>query len=229
MFIPALVLQYNNDQYINGGIDPGTIKLIPTPNQGGYAYGDYWAFPVAGNGIVSSYNFIPCAPGDTDAPDSQAVHAVRINSTQNRDDFYVLGTSLQYIQASQDAECCVSPGFDMPTVIDDIAPCQALCPNADGYGFGVFGIPSPVGGSQDVRATGTYTVAATGVSTTLPGETAPTAAALPGVLNGNASWAAVGEWAVSGDGLTLTVIQDAILANTQEPNIACVLVQLVAG
>lgn len=225
MYIPALVLQYNNDQYINGGIDPGTVKLIPTPQSGGFVFADYWAVPVS-LGIVSSYEFIPCAPGDTTKPDPQAVHSVRINSTTSRDSYYVLGTSTQYIQASKDAECCVSPGYDMPTVITDIASCQALCANSDGYGFGVFGIPSPVGGGEDIVATGYYTVTATGVTTTLPSISSPNAATMANNLNVNATWAEVGQWSVTEDGLTLTVVQDALLANTQEPNVVCVLLQI---
>ena len=228
MYISALVLQYNNDNYINGGIDPGIIKgNIPTPSSGGYAFADYWAVPVSGEGIVSAYEWVPCTPGDVTAPDPQAVHAVRINSTQGPDTWYLYGTSTQYNQASSDAECCVSPGFDMPTVITDIAGCQLLCANGDGYGFGVFGLPSPIGGGQNLRATGYYTVAATGVTTTLPGISSPTAAQLAQALNVNATWATVGQWSATSDGLTLTVIQDALLTNTQQPNIACILVQIV--
>ena len=115
----------------------------------------------------------------------------------------------------------------MPTDISDIAACQSLCANSDGYGFGVFGLPSPVGGGSNLRATGYYTVTATGVTTTLPGISSPTAAQLATALNGNASWALVGEWSVTSDGLTLSVVQDALLTNTQEPNVVCVLVEIV--
>lgn len=226
MYIPALVIQYNNDVFINGGIDPGTIKLIPTPSSGGNVFDDYWAVPVSDN-IVSGFEYVPCAPGATSKPTPQAFHVVRINSTQVADNWYVYGTSTQYIQASKDAECCASPGFSMPTDISDIAACQSLCANSDGYGFGVFGLPSPVGGGSNLRATGYYTVTATGVTTTLPGISSPTAAQLATALNGNASWALVGEWSVTSDGLTLSVVQDALLTNTQEPNVVCVLVEIV--
>jgi hypothetical protein len=214
MFIPALVLQYNNDNYINGGIAPGTVKLIPTPNNGGVIDGDYWAVPVS-LGIVSAYEWVPCAPGSTDAPDPQAVHAVRISSTQNRDDFYVLGTSTQYIQASKDAECCESPAYSLPTTIADIAACQALCANDDGNQFGVFGLPSPDGGTY--TANGVYNGDA------LPEVTGATAAALIIALNNDADWFAIGTWAKTSDDLTLTVTGAAV-SDPQEPNILCVLV-----
>lgn len=230
MYIPALILQKNNDQYINRGIDAGIVGLIPSPDSGGAVFGDYWASPVDGD-IVSALEYTPCAPDAATPPTPQAFHVVRINAVNQNgpgaDTYYVLGTSTQYIQASKDAECCESPGYALPTTKPDFAPCQSLCANSDGYGFGIWGLPSPIGGGN-LRATGFYTVAATGTTTTLPGISSPSAAQLAVALNGNATWAAVGEWTVTSDGLTLKVIQDAVLANTQEPNIACVLVQITA-
>lgn len=225
-YISALVIQHNNDVFVNGGIDPGEIQLIPTPESGGYVFSDYWAVPVAGEGIVTSFNYDVCAPGATVKPDPQAFHVVRINSTQSRDSWYVNGTSDNYRGASRDAECCESPAYDMPTTISDVAPCQALCANSDGYGYGVFGLPSPIGGGEQLTATGWYHVTATGVNTQLPSISAATAGALATALDGDATWATVGDWTASGDGLTLEVVQDALLADLQAPNIVCVLVQL---
>lgn len=213
MYIPALILQYDNDQFINGGINPGTIKLIPTPNSGGYVFGDYWAVPVT-DGIVSAYQFTPCAPDDTDKPDPQAVHAVRINSTSIQDTWWPLGTSTQYIAASLDAECCTSPSADMPTTISNIAACQILCDNSDGVAFGVFGLPSPDGGTY--TANGVYNDDA------LPEVTGATAAALVTALNLDATWAAIGTWAKTSDNLTLTVTSATAAPAT--PNTLCVLV-----
>lgn len=213
MYIPALVLQYNNDQYMNGGVAPGTIKLIPTPNSGGYVFSDYWAVPVTG-GIIGGYEFVPCTPGATDKPDPQAVHAVRIDTTNQANTYWVLGTSTQYIAASSDAECCVSPSADMPTTIADIAPCQTLCDNSDGVAFGVFGLPSPDGG--------TYTANGVLNDDALPEVTAATAAALVTALNLNATWAAIGTWAKTSDNLTLTVTSASAAPST--PDVLCVLV-----
>lgn len=210
MYIPALVLQYNNDQFINGGIAPGTIKLIPTPNSGGKVFGDYWAVPVSG-GIVSAYEFIPCSPDATDKPDPQAVHAVRITGTP--DTWWCLGTSTQYIAASSDAECCVSPSADMPTSINNLAACQILCGDGDGNQFGVFGLPSPDGGTY--TANGFYNDDA------LPEVTGSTAAALVTALNANGSWAAIGTWAKTSDNLTLTVTGSAA---PDVPNVLCVVI-----
>lgn len=197
MYIPALVLQYNNDNYINGGTSPGVIKLIPTPSSGGVVFGDYWAVPVAGSGIVTAYEWVPCEPDATAKPDPQAVHAVRINSTQNADNYYCLGTSTQYIAASSDAECCVSPSADMPTTISNVIAYQTLCGNSDGNQLGVFGLPYPDGGTY--TANGYYN------STALPQVTGATADDLVTALNGNGSWSAIGTWSKTADNLTLIV------------------------
>lgn len=216
-YISALILQHNNDQFINGGIAPGTIKLIPTPLNGGYVFGDYWAVPLT-DGIVSSWQFVPCSPGDLQKPDPQAVHAVRINSTVISDTWYALGNSTEYIDASKDAECCQSPGLAMPSSIANIAACQSLCANDDGNQFGIFGLPAP--------DTGTYTANGYYNSVALPQVTAATPALLVTALNGNASWNAIGTWSSPDNALILEVVGAAV-ADPQDPNTLCVIVTLV--
>lgn len=213
-YIPALVLQYNNDQYINGGIAPGTIKLIPTAGSGGNVFGDYWAVPVT-DGVVSSWQWVPTTPGSTDKPTVQSIHAVRINSFNVADNWYVLGTSTNYRNAGSDADCCLSPHSDMPTTISNIPACQALCADDDGNQFGAFGLPSPDGGTY--TANGSYNDVA------LPQVTGATAAALVTALNLSAPWEAIGTWAKTADNLTLTVTGGAV-SDPQDPNIACVIV-----
>jgi hypothetical protein len=216
-YITALLLQRNNDQYINGGIAPGKIDLIPTPASGGYVFADYWAVPTT-DGIVSGWQYIPTTPGALTKPDPQAVHAVRINSTQAPDTWWALGNSTQYNFASKDAECCTSPGLSMPTTISNIAACQPLCANSDGNQFGAFGLPSP--------DTGTYTANGSYNGTVLPQITGATAAALVIALQANASWGAIGTWAKTADNLTLTVTGAAV-ADPQDPNTLCVIVTMV--
>lgn len=214
MFIQALVLQKNNDLYLNGGISPGTIQLIPTANQGGYVFSDYWAIPVAG-GIVSGLDYEPCEPGDLDKPDPQAFHVVRISSTKERDSWVILGNSTQYMDASQSAECCESPGYDMPTTDFNIFPCQELCADDDGNQFGAFGLPYPDGG--------TYTINGFYNGTALPQITGAAASNLVTNLNANGSWNAIGTWAKTDDNLTLTVTGAAV-SDPQDPNTLCLLV-----
>lgn len=210
-YITALVLQHNNDQFINGGVDPGTLQLIPTPNSGGYVSGDFWAVPVT-DGVVSSWQWVVTSPDSTDKPDPQAVHAVRIQSTNTRDDWYVYGISTRYIQASESAECCDSPGYDMLINIPDFVPCQALCANSDGNQFGAFGLPAPDGGTY--TANGYYN------GTALPQVTGATAAALVTALNLNGSWNAIGTWSTTADSLTLLVVGGAV-SDPQSPNTLC--------
>lgn len=217
MYITALVLQHNNDQFINGGINPGTLQLIPTPASGGYVSGDYWAVPVSA-GVVSAWQFIVTEPDSTTKPDPQAVHAVRIQSNQTRDDWYVFGISTRYIQASKSAECCESPGYDMLTNIPNFVPCQELCANSAGNQFGVLGLPSPDAGTY--AANGYYN------GTALPQVTAATAAALVTALNLSAPWFAIGTWAKTADNLTLTVT-GAVVSDPQEPNILCAAVSFL--
>lgn len=213
-YITALILQHDNDQFINGGINPGVLDLIPTPNSGGYVFADYWAVPVT-DGIVSSWQYIPTTPGALTKPDPQAVHVVRINSKTQPDTWWAFGNSTEYVNASNDAECCVSPGNAMPTAIANIAPCEALCANSDGNQFGVFGLPSPDGGTYVIN--GAYNGAA------LPQVTGATAAALVTALNANASWNVIGTWSKTVDNLTLTVTGAAV-SNPQDPNVACVVI-----
>jgi len=213
-YITALVLQHDNDQFINGGINPGVLQLIPTPLSGGYVFADYWAVPVT-DGIVSSWQYIPTTPNALTKPDPQAVHVVRINSNNVADTWWVFGNSTEYNFASRDAECCTSPGLAMPTTIANIAPCQALCANDDGNQFGAFGLPSPDGGTY--VANGTYN------GTALPQVTGATAAALVIALQANASWGAIGTWAKTADNLTLTVTGAAV-SDPQDPNILCVVI-----
>lgn len=213
-YVAALVLQRNNDQFIDGGITPGVVELIPTPNSGGYVFADYWAVPVT-DGVVSSWQWTPTTPGSTTKPTAQSIHAVRINSNNTRDDWYVLGTSTEYQLASKSAECCDSPAYNMPSTISNIAPCQSLCANSDGNQFGVFGLPAPDGGTY--TANGFYNDVA------LPEVTGASAAALVTALNLNGTWAAIGTWATTEDGLTLTVTGAAV-EDPQDPNVLCVLV-----
>lgn len=200
MFIQVLVLQKNNDVYMDAGISPGTLQLVPTPESGGLVDSDYWAVPVT-DGIVSSFQYIPTSPNDLVKPDPQAIHVVRISSSKTRDDWYVVGNSLQYQFASKDAECCESPAFTMPSSTPNVVPCQNICSNAAGAFIAYLGLPT-LGAGQAYFPQGYLNgVALTGASAA---GYATTGALLTFLnanwLNGNLA----ATWAVSGDSLTLT-------------------------
>jgi len=212
-YITALVFQKNNDQFIGNppGIGQGRLELIPTPDSQGYVFADYWAVPLT-DGIVSSWQYIPKKASDVTKPDPQAVAVVRINAYNNPDTYYVLGTSTDYMNASTDVDCCTSPARAMPTAVNPIAPCQALCADSNGNQFGAFGIPTD---------TGTYLIAGYYNGVALPNLSAAAAPTIPITMNANATWKAIGTWAISGDGLTLTVTGAAV-SNPDAPNVLCV-------
>jgi hypothetical protein len=200
-YIPALIVQYDNDVYLNEDGTIGQTMLIPTPSSGGVVDDDYWAVPVS-LGVVTGFNYQSTTAGSTTQPEGsngQAFHVVRIVSKNVPDDWYALGTSTDYINASQEAECCSedSPPDVMPTTQPVLAPCQVLCDtNTGGLYIGVWGIPTPDLATYHVRGF------IDGVAA--PQVNSATAAGLAGALNGSGPWAAVGTWSVSGTTLTVT-------------------------
>lgn len=215
MFISASVLQYNNDVYVNGGVNPGKTLLIPTPNSGGYVFSDYWATPI-GEGIVSGYNYTPCEAADATKPDPQSFHVVRINSTQSRDDWYAYGTSRNYMDASDDAECCASPARDMPTDIPDAAACQSICSNSAGAFLAVLGLPT-LGAGEKYFPFGTFNgvALASASGAGYANKTALLVFLNANWLNGNLA----GTWAITADGLTLTNTLSG--GDDSDPDILC--------
>lgn len=151
-FIPALVIKHNNDVYLNTNtLAVGTIMSIPTPGSGAVIDGDYWAVPINDN-VVSGFDYIPCAPTDTDAPTAQSFHVFKMTNRFGNDVWIVRGTttaavggspsSCGYIQAAQDAECCAASPCELPTDVPVIAACQTLCNwDSDNKYFGEFGLP----------------------------------------------------------------------------------------
>ncbi len=206
-FIPALVIQDLSTVQINSATGAiGVTQNIPTPASGGFIDGDYWATPQTSFGIVGTgFKYTPCSASSTDSPDAQSFHVVRIinQNSNNPSDVYVLGTSVDYNQASEFADCCgtSSPAVVMPTSADlpVIAPCTILC-NQDDNGdyFGVFAAPTP--------DTGTYAANGYYNDTALPQVTGATVAALTTALNNNGSWSAIGTW-TNPSGATLVVTQ----------------------
>lgn len=129
-FITALILQHGNTVYMNDGVTPGQVGTIPSIGAGGIIYKDMWATPVD-TGVVTGLLYTPTTPGSTDKPDIQSFHVVRIESRLSADDWYVLGTSTDYIAASNSAECCDSPLIEMDTDAPSLAPCQNICSSGE--------------------------------------------------------------------------------------------------
>ncbi len=206
-FIPALIIQQESTVNIDSATGVvGLTGLIPTPNSGGQVDSDYWATPVTNFGIIGTgFKYTPTTAASTDKPDAQSFHVVRIIKNDQSTDWYALGTSTEYLEASEEVECCgtTSPPPVMPTSSDlpIIAACQILCNTNDaGLYIGVFAAPSPDTGTY--RANGYFNDVA------LPQVTGATVAALVTALNSNGSWnsSAIGTW-TNPSGNTLIVTQ----------------------
>jgi len=201
-FLSSVAIQYNDTVYLNNGVTPGQTVAVPTPSLGGYVFGDYWAVPV-NDGVFSGFNYSFTTPTSTDAPDVQAFHVVRIQSTQSNEVWWLFGTSTQYIIASNTVECCgdSSPNGVMPTNVPAIAPCQTVCLDSNGVATAVLAVPAPLG-ALHYYPFGYFNGVALAQS-------APTGyasiAALLAFLNGNwRTGALTNTWAVSADNLTIT-------------------------
>lgn len=229
-FIPALVIKHNNDVYMNTDtLTAGTIMDIPTPGGGGFPEGDYWAEPIT-DGVVSGYNFIPCAPTDTIAPTSQSFHVFRLANRFGYDSWYVRGkttgtddgspASHGYIEAAADAECCSATPRVLPTDTPVIAPCQTLCEfDTNGKYFGIYPLPTIVSNYRYFPYgyyNGTLLTAGTATGYATP-------AALLTFLN-SGTWGAIGTWAYADAGQTTLKVTQSAGIGTDELCIAVITV-----
>ncbi len=125
--VPALIIQKNYEVNLDNGT-PGLAGIVPSIGAGAVIDGDYWAVPVTGGGVVTGFNYIATTPGDSDAPDAQAFHVVRISQNNASDFFYIAGTSTQYLADQNAAECCDAEHVrELPSSEDTIYGCQVLC------------------------------------------------------------------------------------------------------
>lgn len=202
-WIPALVIQQEGSVYIDSATGVvGQTMLIPCPSSGGQVDSDYYATPVVDFGIIGTgFKYTPTTPNDVSPPTPQSFHVVRIIKNDQSTDWYALGNSTQYSNASEDVECCTSPPAIMPlaSTLPVFAGCQTLCNTNDaGLYIGVFAAPTP--------DTGTYSAKGYYNDVALPTVTGATVAALVTALNSNGSWNAIGTW-TNPSGATLIVTQ----------------------
>lgn len=228
-YIPAIVLQKNNSQFIsNNGISVqksgggeiltglGLATEVPTPDGGAAIDADYWATPVNDSGIVTSYKYTPYNlndPATNVAPTPQSFAVTRLMNLKASDYWYIVGTTAQYIVAA-------GGGTALPTTITVFpAGCQLLCQfDANGKYFAMLGLPTLVlpnkayfpwgywNGIALPAATAAGYISTTTLLTFL--NTATTPVLTNGVVTSyTGGWAIVGTWTVSADGLTLIATQ----------------------
>src|SRR6266849_106347 len=131
-YISGIVIQKNNTVFIaENGINAekiagspqemvtglGVQMEIPCPDNSssGQIDGDFYAVPV-NEGIPAGFNYVPYNPADPTAlpPTPESFSVVKISSNKSNDDWYVLGTSVQYIASC--AACCGTTPVPMPGV-----------------------------------------------------------------------------------------------------------------
>ncbi len=199
-YVTAIVLQKNNHVFVNDDGSIGAQFQVPTPDNGGYIDGDYWAEPV-NEGIMAGFTYTPYQPANAEeatAPSVYAIAVCRISSSKDSDVFHVVGTAAQYVTAS-------AGGAALPTIdtLPLIPGCQTLClTDDDGNYFAVLGAPTlsgnlryfPYGSLNGVALTA---ATATGYAT---------ATDLLNFLNAG-TWANVGTWTKTADNLTFKATQ----------------------
>jgi len=210
--ITALVLEKNDNVFINSEVSVGAIMQVPTPDGGAFVDGDYWAVPI-NFGVYGGWNLIPynlSNPAENTAPtiDSYAVTRISKNPLPSgTSDWYViLGTSTAYITASNGGTALATVWPSRSHTEDLLPVCQVMDQvDANGNYFATLGIPSkdldpttietyfPFGSLNGVELTA---ATANGYSTT---------AALLSFLN--TSWSSVGTWTKTSDDLTLVATQ----------------------
>lgn len=219
-YITGLVIRRNSSDFLgNVGVarSAGVISTtgigviagdIPTPgnsNGGAAIDGDYWCVPIVSQGVYGGWKFLPynSAFGGINSvqPDAQAFAVTRISLQPQfgSDDWYILGTTAQYLTAA-------GGGAALPLVVpvNEVA-CQTLCNqnNTSGLYFGAIGIPTQTLG-WNFYAYGYFNQVAL---TALSASGYATPALLLTALN--ASWSGVGTWTLSADNRTLIVTQTA--------------------
>jgi hypothetical protein len=217
-FIQARVVKHNNDVYLTEDENStvGVIMAIPTPGAGGVIDGDYWADPIADNGILTGYNFTPTTPDSEEAPSPQAFHVFRIITRFGNDVFYAIGSTTGagsspfvagYIEAAADAECCSETPATLPTTGPTLYPCQTSCILTAGVGAFQFILQLPL-----PRSGALFTGNGFLNGNALPEVTGATPALLQTALNAN--WTNVGSpnvvvtWTVSADGVVVGTVTD---------------------
>lgn len=222
-YIPAFVIEKNDNVFINSAVSIGAILEIPTPDNGAYIDGDYWAVPV-NFGVYGGFNFVPYNPNNPSeniAPNAMSVACFKISCTNNSDWFMSLGTVANYVTA-------IGGGAALPAVwparshtVPLLPVCQTIKQkDANGNYIAVYALPSfdlipstiqalfpygffngfalPAATANGYATTGTL-LTFLNTATTNSGTTAA-----PVYAGG---WGIAGTWTVSADGITLTATQ----------------------
>lgn len=218
-YIPAFVIEKNDNVFINSSVSIGAIMEVPTPENGGFIDCDVWAVPV-NEGVYAGFNYLPYNlnnPAENVAPNAFSVAVVRISSTKSSDWYIILGTSALYVAAA-------AGGTPLPVVWPKLSHTLALLPtcqtmnqtDANGNYIATLGLPNvtlnhnlfPFGfinGFALPAATANGYGNTVALLAFLNTATTNSGTATAPIYAGG--WAIVGTWTVTSDGITLTATQ----------------------
>jgi hypothetical protein len=222
-YIPAFVIEKNDNVFINSAVSIGATMEVPTPDNGAYIDCNVWCVPI-NEGVYGGFNYIPYNannPAENTAPSAMAVAGVRISCTNSSDWFILLGTEAQYVTAAGGGTAMPSTWPSVSHTVPLLPVCQTLnTVDANGnyvletalpsfdldpttvqryFPFGYWnGVALPAATANGYATTGT-------LLTFLNTATVNTGTAANPVYTGG--WAIVGTWTVSGDSITLTATQ----------------------
>lgn len=225
-YIPGLVIEKNDNVFINSATSIGSVMEIPTPDNYGFLDGDFWAVPI-NYGTYSGFNFIPynpANPAENVAPNVMSVACCKISSTQSSDWYMVLGTSAAYVTAAGGGAALAVVWPTRSHTIPLLPTCQDMNQtDANGKYIAVMSLPSL--NDFDVTTDLTWFPYGNFNGVALPGATAngyASTATLLTFLNTatvnsgttdnpvyTGGWGIVGTWTVTGDSISLIATQTA--------------------
>jgi hypothetical protein len=203
--ITGLVLEKKDIQFVNTDGTVGAIMAIPTPDGNAYIDGNYWAVPI-NDGVYAGWNYQPYNPTnavESVKPTPFSVAVVRISENNGSDWFYVLGTSAQYITASNGGTALPTTWTPSSHGLPLLPACQVInSQNDNGNYVAVLGVPSLAAGYH-------YFPYGYLNGTQLTAATANGYADLTSLLAflNSGTWANVGTWTKTSDNLTLVATQ----------------------
>jgi hypothetical protein len=206
--VPCLVIQKNNQQFIENSTIIGQTLYVPCRNVF-YDEVPYWAVPVKNDGVFSQIQWIMQRTNNSvtvPQPTFDSFLCFRIRDKISFDTWWIYGTLAQFLNAC--ATCCGAGSTPMPGIDGQfapiIAPCQDICKitNSQGQYIAIFGIPNVLG-PDTWYPVGSYNNVAFPAAS-------PSGYSTPALLLAylNASWNSGGghtiTWSLSSDNLTLT-------------------------
>lgn len=151
VLVPCLVIQYNNQQFIQGDQIVGQTLDVPCRNVIPDEIG-YWGVPVKDDGVFEVIQWILMVDQKGLAvppPTFDSFQAFRVRDKNSGNTWWIYGTQPQFISAC--STCCGVAAIPMPgidgQVVLSIAPCQLLCDitNSSGAYQAIMGIPNVLG------------------------------------------------------------------------------------